>query len=91
MQKRAFPSPTPRRTPSYSPRRHAVARDLEPDHIPVRNWPKRAEFALKGRRTKAQCRPAKQRRELSKKAAGKAKLSPKKLKVRNYNVKDDPR
>ena len=57
----------------------------------MRNWPKRAVFALKGRRTKAQCRPAKQRRELSKKAAGKAKLSPKKLKVRNYNVKDDPR
>ena len=86
----SFQSPTPRKARASSPQRHPVSRDLEPDHIPARHSPERDVFALKGRRTEAQFRPAKQRPELSKKAAGKTKMTPKKLNVRNYNVKDDP-
>ena len=73
-----------------TPQRQVVARDLEPNHIPARDLPERDVFALTGRRTEAQSRPTKHRPELSKKAAGKVKLTPKKLKVRNYNIKDDP-
>ena len=72
-----------------SPQRFAVARDLETDYIPTRDSPERDVFALKGRRTEVQSRPAKQRPGLSKKVAGKAKMTPKKSKVRNYNVRDD--
>ena len=86
----SFKSPTPRKASPSSTQRPTVARELEPDHIPVHDSPEHDVFALKGRRTEAQSRPAKQRPELSKKAAGKAKMTPKKLKVRNYNVKDDP-
>ena len=86
----SFQSPTPRKACPSSPQRQVVARDLEPDQIPARDWPERDLFALTGRRTEAQSRPAKQRPELSKMAAGKAKLTPKKLKVRNYKIKDDP-
>ena len=86
----SFQSPTPRKARAGSPQRQVVARDLEPDHIPARDSPERDVFALKGRRTQAQSRPIKQRSELSKKAAEKAKMTPKKLKVRNYNIKDDP-
>ena len=85
----SFRSPTPRKARSSSPQKVVVERNLEPDHIPARDSPERDIFALKGRRTEIQSRPAKQRSELSKKASGKAKLTPKKLKVRNYNVKDD--
>ena len=86
----SFKSPTPRKASPSSTQRPTVARELEPDHIPAHDSPEQDVFALKGRRTEAQSRPAKQRPELSKKAAGKAKMTPKKLKVRNYNVKDDP-
>ena len=86
----SFKSPTPRKVSPSSTQRPTVARELEPDHIPAHDSPEHDVFALKGRRTEAQSRPAKQRPELSKKAAGKAKMTPKKLKVRNYNVKDDP-
>ena len=86
----SFQSRTPRKVRPSSPQRHPVSRDLEPDHIPVHDSPERDVFALKGRRTEAQCKPTKQQPELSKKAAGKAKITPKKLKVRNCNIKDDP-
>ena len=86
----SFQSPTPRKARPSSPQWQVVARDLEPDHTPARKSPERDVFALTGRRAEAQSRPAKQRPELSKEAAGKAKLTPKKLKVRNYNIKDDP-
>jgi len=86
----SFQSPTPRKALPSSPQRQVVARDLKPDHIPARDSPERDVFALKGRRTQAQSRPIKQRSELSKKAAGKAKMTPKKSKVRNYNIKDHP-
>ena len=89
MQK-SFQSPTPRKVRPSSPQRHPVSRDLEPDHIPAHDSPERDVFALKGRRTEAQSKPTKQQPELSKKAAGKAKMTPKNLKVRNYNIKDDP-
>ena len=84
-----FQSPTPRKTRSSSPRRSTVSRDFEPDYIPTRDSPERDAFALKGIRTDVQTRPAKQKPGLSRKAAGKTKLTPKKLKVRNYNIKDD--
>ena len=80
----SFRSPTPRKAQSSFPQR-----DLEPDHIPARDSPERDVFALKGKRTEAQNRPTRQRPELSKKTAGKAKLTPKKLRVRNYNIRDD--
>jgi len=86
----SFQSPTPRKARPSSPQRQVVARELETDHIPARDSPERDVFAVTGRRTEAQSRPTKQRPELSKKPAGKAKLTPKKLKVRNYNIKDDP-
>ena len=86
----SFQSPTPRKARPSSPQRQVVARDLEPDHIPAHDSPECDVFALTRRRTEAQSRPTKHRPELSKKAAGKAKLTPKKLKVRNYNIKDDP-
>ncbi len=88
-EEESFRSPTPRRAHSSSPQRPVVSRDLEPDQIPTRDSPERDVFALKGRRTEVQTRPSKPRPDLSKKAAGKAKLTPKKLKVRNYNVRDD--
>ena len=88
-EEESFQSPTPRKTQLSSPQRSTVSRDLEPDYIPTRDSPDRDVFALKGRRTEVQTRPAKQKPGLSKKAAGKAKLTPKKLKVRNYNVRDD--
>ena len=80
----SFRSPTPRKSQSSFPQR-----DQEPDHIPAHDSPERDVFALKGKRTEAQNRPSKQRPELSKKATGKAKLTPKKLRVRNYNIRDD--
>ena len=86
----SFQSPTPRKARPSSPQRQVVARELESDQIPACNWPERDVFAVTGRRTEAQSRPTKQRPELSKKPDGKAKLTPKKLKVRNYNIKDDP-
>jgi len=86
----SFQSPTPRKARPSSPQRQVVARDLEPNHNPARDWPERDVFALTGRRTEAKSRPTKHRPELSNKAGGKAKLTPKKLKVRNYNIKDDP-
>jgi len=79
----SFQSPTPRKARPSSPQRHPVTRDLEPNHNPAHDSSEREVFALKGRRTGAQSRPAKQQPGLSKKAAGKAKLTPKKLKVRN--------
>ena len=88
-EEESFRSPTPRRARPSSPQRPAVSRDLEPDHIPTRDSPERDVFALKGRRTEVQTRTLKPRSELSKKAAGKAKMTPKKLKVRNYNIKED--
>ena len=88
-EEESFRSPTPRKARSSSPHRSAVSRDLEPDYIPTRDSPERDAFALKGRRTEVQTRPAKQKPGLSKKAAGKAKLTPKKLQVRNYNIRDD--
>ena len=84
----SFRSPTPRKDQSSFPQQSAVMRDLEPDHIPAHGSPERDVFALKGKRTGVQTRPTKQRPELSKKATGKAKLTPKKLKVRNYNIRD---
>ena len=75
----SFQSPTPRKARPSSPQRHTVTRD----HIPAHDSSEREVFALKGRRTGAQSRPAKQQPGLSKKAAGRAKLTPKKLKVRN--------
>ena len=74
----SFQSPTPRKTRPSSPQRQVVARDLEPDHNPARDWPERDVFALTGRRTEAKSRPTKHRPELSNKAGGKAKLTPKK-------------
>lgn len=88
-EEESFQSPTPRKARSSSPWRSTVSRDLEPDYIPTRDSPERDVFALKGRRSEVQTRPAKQSPGLSKKAAGKAKLTPKKLKVRNYNIRDD--
>ena len=88
-EEESFQSPTPRKPRSSSPQRSTISRDLEPDYIPTRDSPERGAFALKGRRTDVQTRPAKQKSELSRKVAGKAKLTPKKLKVRNYNIKDD--
>lgn len=88
-EEESFQSPTPRKPRSSPPQRSTVSRDLEPDYIPTRDSPERGAFALKGRRTDVQTRPAKQKPGLSRKAAGKAKLTPKKLKVRNYNIKDD--
>lgn len=88
-EEESFRSPTPRKARPSSPQRPTVSRDLEPDYIPTRDSPERDVFALKGRRTEVQTRPSKQKPGLSKKAAGKAKLSPKKLKVRNYNIRDD--
>ena len=88
-EEESFQSPTPRKTWSSSPQRTTFSRDLGPDYIPTRDSPERDVFALKGRRTEVQTRPAKQKPGLSKKAAGKVKLTPKKLKVRNYNIRDD--
>ena len=88
-EEESFRSPTPRKARPSSPQRPDASRDLEPDYIPTRDSPERDVFALKGRRTEVQTRPAKQKPGLSKKAAGKAKLTPKKLKVRNYNIRDD--
>ncbi|XP_073246831.1 coiled-coil domain-containing protein 57-like [Porites lutea] len=85
----SFRSPTPRKGRPSSPQKLAVERNVEPDYIPARDLPERDVFALKGRRTEVQTRPAKHRPEMSKKASGKVKLTPKKIKVRNYNVKDD--
>ena len=50
----SFQSPTPRKARPSSPQRQVVARDLEPDHNPARDWPERDVFALTGRRTEAQ-------------------------------------
>ncbi|KAL9957035.1 hypothetical protein ACROYT_G038619 [Oculina patagonica] len=88
-EEESFRSPTPRKARPSSPQRPTISRDLEPDHIPTRDSPERDVFALKGRRTEVQTRPSKPRPDLSKKVAGKAKLTPKKLKVRNYNVRDE--
>lgn len=88
-EEESFRSPTPGKARPSSPQHLKASRDLDPDHIPARDSPERDVFALKGRRTDVQSRPSKQRPELSKKAAGKAKLTPKKLKVRNYNIRDD--
>ena len=85
----SFRSPTPRKGRPSSPQKLPVERNVEPDYIPARDLPERDVFALKGRRTEVQTRPAKHRPEMSKKASGKVKLTPKKIKVRNYNVKDD--
>lgn len=88
-EEESFRSPTPRRVRPSSPQRLKATRDQDPDHIPERDSPERDSFALKGRRTEVQSRPSKQRPELSKKAAGKGRLAQKKIKVRNYNVRDD--
>ena len=88
-EEESFQSPTPRKGWSSSLQRSPVSRDLKPDYIPTRDSPEHDLFALKGKRTEVQTRPAKQKPGLSKKAAGKAKLTPKKLKVRNYNIRDD--
>ena len=85
----SFRSPTPRKGRPSSPQKLAVERNVEPDFIPAHDLPERDVFALKGRRTEVQTRPPKLRPEMSKKASGKVKLTPKKIKVRNYNVKDD--
>ena len=85
----SFRSPTPRKARSSSPLQPVVTRDLEPDHIPAHKSLERDVFALQGRQTEVQTRPIKQKLGLSKKAAGKAKVTPKKLKVRNYNMRDD--
>lgn len=88
-EEESFQSPTPSKARSSSPQRSTFLRNLGPDYIPTRDSPERDVFALKGRRTEVQTRPAKQKPGLSKKAAGKAKLTPKKLQVRNYNIRDD--
>ena len=88
-EEESFQGPTSRKARTSSPQRFTVSRDVEPDYIPTRDSPERGAFALKGKRTDVQTRPAKQRSGLSRKAAGKAKLTPKKLKVRNYNIRDD--
>ena len=88
-EEESFQSPTPSKARSSSPQRSTFLRNLGPDYIPTRDSPERDVFALKGRRTEVQTRPAKQKPGLSKKAAGKAKLTPKKLEVRNYNIRDD--
>ena len=88
-EEESFRSPTPRRVRPSSPQRLKATRDQDPDHIPERDSPERDSFALKGRRTEVQSRPSKQRPELSKKAAGKGRLAQKKIKVRNYNIRDD--
>ncbi|XP_015762342.1 PREDICTED: coiled-coil domain-containing protein 57-like [Acropora digitifera] len=85
----SFKSPTPRKVRPSSPQQSLVTQDLGPDHIPAHDTPERDVFALKGKRAVTQARFGKQKLELSKKAAGKAKMTPKKLKVRNYNIKDD--
>lgn len=85
----SFKSPTPRKVRPSSPQQYLVTQDLGPDHIPAHDTPERDVFALKGKRAVTQARLGKQKLELSKKAAGKAKMTPKKLKVRNYNIKDD--
>lgn len=85
----SFRSPTPRRSRSSSPPQPVVTRDLEPDHIPAHKSLERDLFALQGRQTEVQTRPVKQKPGLSKKATGKAKVTLKKLKVRNYNMRDD--
>lgn len=85
----SFKSPTPRKVRPGSPQQFLVTQDLGPDHIPAHDTPERDVFALKGKRAVTQARLGKQKQELSKKAAGKAKMTPKKLKVRNYNIKDD--
>lgn len=88
-EEESFQSPTPRKARSSSPQRSTFSRNLGPDYIPTRDSPERDVYALKGRRTEVQTRPAKQKPGLSRKAAGKAKLTPKKLQVRNYNIRDD--
>lgn len=86
----SFKSPTPRKARPSSPRQPLVTRDIQPDHIPARDDAEEQDvFALKGKRTEAQIRHSKQKPGLSKKAAGKAKMTPTKLKVRNYNIRDD--
>ena len=46
----SFKSPTPRKASPSSTQRPTVARELEPDHIPVHDSPEHDVFALKGRR-----------------------------------------
>ena len=86
----SFRSPTPRRLHPSSPREPKTSDVLVPDHIPARDAPERDVFTLKGKRTGIEKKSTTQQRAiLSKKAAGKAKSTPKKLRVRNYNIKDD--
>lgn len=88
-EEESFQSPTPRKARPSSTQRLKATRDQDPDHLPARDSSEHDSFALKGRRTEVQSRPSKQRPELSKKAAGKVRLAPKKMTVRNYNIRDD--
>ena len=75
-----FPGPSPQ---------DSVPRSQFLDHMPSESTTISSEFAVKGRQAVTELKPSAKRPGLSWKAAGKAKLTPQKPKIRNYNVRDN--
>lgn len=71
------------------PSQDNVSRSQFPDNIPSELTVSSSDFAVKGRQAVTELKPHAKRPALSRKAAGKAKLTPQKPKIRNYNERDN--
>lgn len=67
-------------------------RPQSPTEIPVREESEESSgFTVKGKKTLIDVKSNKQKPEMSKRALGKMKVTPKKTLIRNYNIRDDKR